>query len=97
MTDYERAALAQLLEEDNKSLARMIYTFWLPRSSSASKPGNVSAPACGQQPVCLALDLARPFPLRQVFAPVGRGSHGRTKKTLSTEVTGQVFVCIVPD
>ena len=75
----------------------MIYTFWLPRSSSASKPGNVSAPACGQQPVCLALDLARPFPLRQVFAPVGRGSHGRTKKTLSTEVTGQVFVCIVPD
>ena len=43
------------------------------------------------------IDLAGPFPLRQVSAPVGRGSHGRTKKTLSTEVTGQGFVCIVVD
>ena len=43
------------------------------------------------------IDLAGPFPLRQVSAPVGRGSHGRTKNTLSTEVTGQGFVCIVVD
>ena len=43
------------------------------------------------------IDLAGPSPLMQVSAPVGCGSHGPTKKTLSTEVIGQGFVCIVVD
>ena len=34
------------------------------------------------------IDLAGPFPWRQISAPVGCSSHGRTKKILSTEVIG---------
>ena len=43
------------------------------------------------------IDLAGLFPLRQVSAPSGRGSQGRTKNTLSSRVVGQGFVCTVVD
>jgi transposase InsO family protein len=43
------------------------------------------------------IDLAGPFPLRQVTAPPGRGPHGRTKTALSTTVVGSAFICLVVD
>jgi transposase InsO family protein len=43
------------------------------------------------------IDLAGPFPLRQVSVPAGRGPHGRTKASLSTTVVGSAFICIVVD
>jgi hypothetical protein len=43
------------------------------------------------------IDLAGPFPLRQVSAPAGRGPHGRTKTALSTTVVGSAFICLVVD
>ena len=42
------------------------------------------------------IDLAGPFPLRTVVEPTGRGSRGRNKATLSTQVTGQAFIAILP-
>jgi hypothetical protein len=43
------------------------------------------------------IDLAGPFPLRQLSAPAGRGSHDRTKTALFTTVVGSAFICLVVD
>ena len=43
------------------------------------------------------IDLAGPFPLRTVVEPTGRGSRGRNKATLSTQVTGQAFIAVIVD
>ena len=43
------------------------------------------------------IDLAGPFALRQVKAEPVKGRAGRTKATLSTERTGQAFICLMVD
>ena len=43
------------------------------------------------------IDLAGPFALRQVKAQPVKGRVGRTKATLSTERTGQAFICLMVD
>ena len=40
------------------------------------------------------IDLAGPFPMRQVSAPVGRGSHGRTKKLYLLKSQGRVLCAL---